>query len=306
MKKYLYIISAKKSYEELCLMEMRHIFDTQTNHKYHLTNQNIDVSRSPFIKGKVSILYTAKDIITIEQQMKQDDLHYDDYKIQFIKYDEVPYQYRLDIMRTLGFQIIGDYALKDPKNEFLITKLNDEWIFGKLNRNPNNHLTRIEKPHNYSNALDTVLARALINIAINNDFTKKLIDPCCGIGTVLIEGRTLGINITGYEINPLVKIRCNENLAHFNFSPDVQKIDMLDTTAHYDVAILDLPYGQFSFVTKEEQLALLQKTKEISSRAIIVTMEDMSEAFHSIGYTIIEQCQIKKSNAFSRYVSILH
>jgi len=304
MNTYLYLLSAKKEYEELCLMEMRHIFHQATSHKYHLTNQNIDVSRSPFIKGKATILYEANNIETIASQMKQDDLHYEEYKIHFIKFDEVPYQDRLSIMRTLGFQIIGSYALQQPKNEFIITKINGVWIFGKLTKNPNNYLSRSNKPHNYSNALDTTLAKALINIAIDNDFNRTLIDPCCGIGTVLIEGRTLGINITGYEINPLVKIRCNENLTYFNFLPDVEKIDMLNTTKHFDVAILDLPYGQFSFVTKEEQLALLRKTKEICDQAVIVTMDDMSAILKSLGYVIVESCQIKKSNAFSRYVSI--
>jgi len=303
-KKYLYLLSSPKEYEELCLMEMRHIFDEPTSHKYHLTNEDIDVSRSAFIKSKVTILYSAKDISTIEEQMNTDDLHFDEYKIHYIKYDSVPYQDRLDIMRTLGYAIIGTYNMQRPINEFVITKINDVWIFGKLKKNPNKYLTRRDKPHNYSNALDTVLAKALINIAIDNDFSLKLVDPCCGIGTVLIEGRALGIDIIGYEISPLVKINCNKNLEHFGFKPDTKKIDMLKTNKHFDVAILDLPYGQFSFVTKDEQIALLKKTKEISDKSIIITMDDMSETLASIGYKILEKCQIKKSNAFSRYVSI--
>ncbi len=34
----------------------------------------------------------------------------------------------------------------------------------------------------FSNSLDIRLARTLINIAGENDQTKTMIDPCCGMG----------------------------------------------------------------------------------------------------------------------------
>ncbi len=236
--------------------------------------------------------------------MIEDNLFYDNYKIHFSKFDEVPYKTRLQSMRALGFTINGDFAIKDPDVEFVLTKINDVWIFGRLESNLNEWLQRRKKPFNYSHALDVKIAKAVLNIAINNDFNLRVIDPCCGIGTILIEGRVIGIDIKGYEINPLVKQQCNLNLKHFGFKPDVGKIDMLMTTEHFDVAILDLPYGQSSLITREEQIALIRKTKEISDKSVIITMDDMSDVFISIGLTIIDSCKIKKSNAFSRYVTV--
>jgi tRNA G10 N-methylase Trm11 len=285
-------------------MEMRYIFGEKSNSNYHLTNQLVDVSRSAFIKGLVTILYSDKDIDTIEKKMIEDNLFYDNYKIHFSKFDEVPYKTRLQSMRALGFTINGDFAIKDPDVEFVLTRINGVWIFGRLESNLNEWLQRRKKPFNYSHALDVKIAKAVLNIAINNDFNLRVIDPCCGIGTILIEGRVIGIDIKGYEINPLVKQQCNLNLKHFGFKPDVGKIDMLKTTEHFDVAILDLPYGQSSLITREEQIALIRKTKEISDKSVIITMDDMSDVFISIGLTIIDSCKIKKSNAFSRYVTV--
>ena len=302
--KYLYLISHQLEYKELCAMEMRYIFSKTSDSNYHLTNKLIDISRSPFVKGRVTILYSNNSLETIEKKMIEDNLSYENYKIHFAKYDEVPYQIRLKSMRALGFTINGNFAIKDPDIEFILTKIDGNWIFGTLQSNPNKWLERRKKPFNYSNALDVKFAKAVVNIAINNDFNLKLIDPCCGIGTVLIEGRTLGINITGYEINPLVKQHCNVNLSHFNFDPDVEKINMLNTTEHFDVAILDLPYGQFSQTTLEEQIALIKKTKEISDKSVIISMDDMSDVIQDIGLKIIDTCKIKKSNSFSRYVMI--
>ena len=303
-QKYLYLISHRREFAELCAMEMRYIFGKTSSDSFHLTNQLIDISRSSFIKGKVTILYSNNNIDTIEEKMIEDDLSFDNYKIHYIKFDDVPYQIRLQSMRTLGFTINGDFSISDPDVEFVLTKINGIWIFGKLQSNPNQWKKRRKKPHNYSHALDVKIAKAVVNIAINNDFTLKVIDPCCGIGTVLIEGRTAGIDIKGYEINPLVKQHCNINLDYFGFNPDVKKIDMLSTTEHYDVAILDLPYGHSSQITREEQIALIRKTKEISTKSVIITMDDMSDVIQDIGLKIIDTCKIKKSNTFSRYITV--
>ncbi len=302
--KYLYLISQRLEYIELCAMEMRHIFGKTSNSNYHLTNDLIDISRSPFIKGKVTILYIEDSIETIEQKMIKDDLFYDNYKIHFEKFDIVPYKTRLESMRTLGFTITGNFSFIDPDVEFVITKIEGYWIFGKLDKNPNTWVQRRQKPYSYSHSLNVKVAKAVLNIAIGNNFDLKVIDPCCGIGTVVTEGRAAGIDITGYEINPLVKQHCNINLKHFGFEPDVSKTDMLETTKHFDVSILDLPYGHTSEISQEEQIALMRKTKEISDKSVIITMDDMSELMTSIGFKIIDQCKIKKSNSFTRYVTV--
>lgn len=301
---YLYLMSSRKEYIELCAMEMRYIFGETSNSNYHLTNQLIDISLSPFIKGKVTILYSDENIDTIEKKMIKDNLFYDNYKIHFAKFDKVPYEIRLQSMRSLGYAINGNFDLQNPDVEFVITKIDGIWIFGELESNPHKWLERRKKPHNYSHALDVKFAKAVVNIAINNNYDLKVIDPCCGIGTVLIEGRASGIDITGYEINPLVKQDCNRNLNHFGFEPNVKKINMLNTTKHFDVSILDLPYGHHSVITREEQIALIRKTKEISDKLVIITMDDMSNLIQDVGFKIIDSCKIKKTNNFSRYVMV--
>lgn len=302
--KYLYLISQRLEYIELCAMEMRHIFGKTSNSNYNLTNDLIDISRSPFIKGRVTILYVEDSVEEIEKKMIQDNLFFDNYKIHFAKFDKVPYKTRLESMRTLGFTINGDFSFTDPDIEFVITKIEGNWIFGKFDKNPNTWIQRRKKPYSYSHSLNVKIAKAVLNIAINNNFDLKVIDPCCGIGTVVTEGRAAGIDITGYEINPLVKQHCNINLKHFGYNPDVTKTDMLETTKHYDVSILDLPYGHTSKISQEEQISLIRKTKEISDKSVIITMDDMSELIYSVGFKIIDQCKIKKSNSFTRYVTV--
>ncbi len=299
---FLYLFSSKREMNELMAMEMRHIFKDSPETNYHITSENIDINRSTFFKGKVFILYFDEDIKTISDNMIQDDLHYDNYKIHYKKYDEVPYQTRLLSLRKLGSSINGSFSIKNPEVEFILTKIKGKWIFGILEKNRNEWLNRKQKPFNYSHALDARIAKAVLNIAIHNNYNTKLLDPCCGIGTVLIEGRLMGLDIKGYEINPLIKHHCNKNLQFFGLSPDVKKIDMLSTSNRYDAIILDLPYGHSSIITTKEQQHLIKKTMELSNKVVIIAMDNMSLLIENMGLTIIDQCKIKKSNVFSRYV----
>ncbi len=302
--KYIYLISSRREYNELCAMEMRHIFGKTSSSNYHLTNSEIDVNRSPFIKGVVSILYKNASIEEIESMIKDDGMFVNNYKIHYHKIDDVPYQSRLHAMRILGTAIEGDFAIKNPVIEFILTKIDNEWIFGSLNKNSNSFKKRRKKPYSYSNSLDVVIAKAAINIVIENNFDVSLIDPCCGIGTVVIEGRFSSVDTVGYEINPLIKQKCNKNLEYYNMAPDVTKTDMRETTRKFDVAILDLPYGHHSSFTTKDQISLIKQTKVICNKALIITMEDMSAILKDCGYQIIDSCKIKKSNTFSRYVTL--
>lgn len=302
--KYLYLISSPNGYQQLCSLELKYIFNEKIDTSYYLTDRFIESSRSVFIKGRVDILYMDNNLDNIISNMMKDQLYYNKYKIYFSKFDKVPYQERLSSMRKLGFAINGDFAISNPEIEFIVTKLNGIWIFGQYHKNPKEYINRMNKPINYSNALEVLVAKTIVNIAIHNDFDLKLIDPCCGIGTVLIEARAMGVDITGYEMNPLVKMNCNMNLKHYGFIPDVVKIDMLKTNKHFDVAILDLPYGLFSATTNDKQKKLIKKTKELSSKSIIITIEDMSNDIIDAGLTITDTCVIKKSNAFQRYIFV--
>lgn len=302
--KYLYLITAHRVYKELCAMEMRALFGNTTTADYHVTNVDLDISRSTFLKGRIDILYTGLSVEAIEAEMITDLLSFDDYKIHYLKFDSVPYEERLLAMRKLGYTIEGNFAIKNPNVNFALTKIDGIWIFGFYTVNTHEWLTRKRKPFNYSNAIEVRLAKTVLNIAIENNHALTIVDPCCGIGTIVIEALTMGLDIEGYEISPFVKINANKNLIHFGFTPIVKKMDMHEIGKQFDVSILDLPYGLYSATTKEEQVALIKKAKSISSKLVLISMEDMSDTINNLGYAIVDICQIEKSNAFSRYLIV--
>jgi hypothetical protein len=58
------------------------------------------------------------------------------------------------------------------------------------------------------------LARTLVNLC-GLPQGKTLLDPFCGVGTILQEGLFLGLNVVGIDISSSEVTRCRENLAWF-------------------------------------------------------------------------------------------
>lgn len=303
--KYLNIVSYIYNQKELYELEMKSLLQYIPSNNYFFSTYDIDINRSVFYRSTIEILFTGKTLLELENYINLAKLHYDGYKIHYIKTGEhIEYETRLKALRLVGFAIIGTYAMTNPLVNFALTKSNGRWIFGFYKRNDDSWKTRMKKPYNYSHALDVKLAKSIINIATGNDFNRSVIDPCCGIGTILIEGRALGIDIKGYELNTLISSHCNKNLEHFNFIGDVINEDMHEITTVFDIGILDIPYGLFSLTTPEQQYLLIKKLRDISRKAIIISMDDITTSIRSCGFRIESTCAIKKSNAFSRYLYV--
>uniref|UniRef100_UPI0038B618DE TRM11 family SAM-dependent methyltransferase n=1 Tax=Siminovitchia acidinfaciens TaxID=2321395 RepID=UPI0038B618DE len=129
--------------------------------------------------------------------------------------------------------------------------MNGRWIFDEYVKSESVWHRHQQKPHSYSTALNTRVARAVANIAVPEPSGIKAIDPCCGIGTVLVEALSMGIDIVGSDKNPLILDGVRENIAYFGLSGKVTFTDIRDVTSHYDVAIIDLPYNLCCAITPE-------------------------------------------------------
>ena len=85
-----------------------------------------------------------------------------------------------------------------------------------------------------------------------------------------------GLDIEGYEIKKNIAYRARQNLVHYDFERDrIKPMDMHLVTKHYDVALLDIPYGYYAPITHEEQLALLQGCHRMADELVLVTMVRM-------------------------------
>ncbi|MCD7949547.1 MAG: hypothetical protein LUG12_04720 [Erysipelotrichaceae bacterium] len=299
---YLYVYNYEIEEKELCEMEFKRLFKETMKTKYYITETFIDYTRSPYIRGRLDIMFMDTSFDHIVQSIIDANLYYLNFKVIYLKNDitHVHYKDSLDKCKAAALPISGSVNMHHPKIIFAITKIDDFWYFGIYHEKSlwNKHM---DKPHSYSHSLNLRDARAIVNIAVGQDLNKKIIDPCCGVGTVVLEALGMGLDIKGFDINRYVSYQARLNLEYYGYDPLlIQRKDMREIKEIYDVTILDIPYGIYSPFTYEQQLDLLQHI--LSNELVLVSHISMNDELEQLNYNIIDQAKINKSN-FIRYIT---
>ena len=308
-KQFIYTYGYPEEEEELCFLEMRSFFGHDSQLKCIKSDVEIDPSRSPFIRDRIEIMYEGKTVTDISTQVRSIDIGDATFKVTFVNYKEsesvenFTIAERQQIERDIGWEFTAEFDLHQPDCIYGIIRFNDRWYFGKYKKNEAVWLQHVNKPQSYSTALGTRMARAIANIAVPNPKGVTAIDPCCGIGNVLVEALSVGIDIVGRDINPLVTRGSRENIAYFGYTCEVTTGPIADVTAHYDVAIIDLPYNIFTHTSSEDQLTILKHARQIADRVIVVTIDTIDQLVEAADFQIKDRC-IAKKGRFSRQVLV--
>ena len=149
------------------------------------------------------------------------------------------------------------------------------------------------------NSISINIAKALVNIAAKANKEHKLLDACCGVGTVMLEACFSGNNIEGCDINWKICKDARENLAHFNYTANVYRSDIKDINKTYDAAILDLPYNLLSCASDDDILHIIESATAIADRLVIVSTSDISSIINSTGFSISDYCSVSKKGKTS-------
>nr|WP_280771286.1 RsmD family RNA methyltransferase [Salipaludibacillus daqingensis] len=267
----------------------------------------VDPSRSPFIKERIDVLYEAGSIEELISQVNELPQSDQTFKLIFVKNpSEINPTFieRQAMERGVGLAISRQVDLTNPEQLFAMMNVNQRWVFGELFLSKSIWFHHEKKPHNYSTALSTRLARSVVNIAVPDPRGIKVIDPCCGIGTVVIEASSMGIDIEGSDLNPLVMKGLRENLAHFGVDVKVTIKDMKTITGDYDVAIIDMPYNLCSVITEEEKVDMFKSARMFAKKIVVVTIESVDEALKKSGFKIVDRCIASKNKTFAREVLV--
>lgn len=306
---FIYTYACRKDELSLCHLEMRSFFGMESQTNILKSTVSIDPSRSPFIKERIEVIYDGDTLADILKQVESIQLNEATFKVIFVKINDlepsekIEYEDKRAIEREMGMHIEGEADLHHPDHVFGLVTLGGRWYFGNYLKNKAVWLHHMQKPRNYSIALTTRIARATANIAVPNPLGIKAIDPCCGIGTVLVEALSMGIDIVGRDINPFIAQGARENIAHFGLEGEVSLGAIANVSTTYDVAIIDMPYNHFSTITSEEQFSILQEARRIASKVIVITIETIDEMIANAGLTITDRCVAKKG-LFSRQILV--
>lgn len=306
---FIYTYAYNEAERSLCHLEMRSFFDIDSETKILKSPVKIDPSRSPFMKGRLEVLAEGDTVEEIIAQAPKFGSEEETNKVIFLKIndrqgiDKIENNERLQIERSIGSDMQGDFDLHHPDQLFAVVPYGGRWYFGLYIKSEPIWFNHIKKPREYSTALSTRVARAVANIAVPHPKGVQAIDPCCGIGTVLVEALSMGINIVGRDINPLVCEGSRENIAYFGLTGDVRKSAIEDINETYDVAIIDLPYNLYTHASWEEQFTILKHARRIAKKVVVVTIESMDDRLETVGLHIKDRC-ITKKQQFTREIVV--
>ncbi len=300
-----YTVNYSKFLADLGKLEMKYLFNHLSGDKYFFSDRTVAPRRSPFIKERLSIIYEGDTLESLLKQVVENSFAAENFKVIYQKIEDGTEHYpeRLRSVRELGLAINGEADIHYPKVTFGVTRVDGRWLFGEYEKNDFSWHHHDNKPHTYSNSINFRVARALVNIGIGPDTSRTLIDPCCGVGTVVIEALSMGIDAKGYEINLPVAKGAQKNLSFFGYPDTVTGGDMHTIGEHFDVAIVDIPYGLYNAITAVEQFEIIRTARRISDRMVLVTYDNMDDMVREAGFEIKDKVMLPKGR-FLRYISV--
>jgi len=315
---FIYTYASHEEEADLAQLELRTLFGISPAGELFIDadNEALSPSRSPFLKRRINVA-AHSDCLEgnggLLEQLRTVALEGKTFKVVFSGSDEAfTYGEKRQLERMAGAQVTGTAAMRSPEVMFGLAKLGGRWYFGPCEDNEALWLAHQSKPQNYSTALNTRTARAVVNIAAGRGHAElnggsqafRMIDPCCGMGTVLIEALSMGFAIDGFDMNPLAVRGARVNLAHFGYENRIALADMRLLQGSYDAAIMDMPYNLCSVLPEEESLSMLQSLRRLTSRAVIVTTVPVEEQLEKALWTKIDRAIVRKGS-FTRYVTVV-
>ncbi|MBJ6361361.1 TRM11 family SAM-dependent methyltransferase [Paenibacillus sp. GCM10012307] len=305
--KYLYTYACHETERELCGMELRALLQLKGGMPEQSVESSVGIApgRSPFIKQRLDIEMEADSLEELIDKVALLDPLKETFKVVCLKTAQGPdYKEQRRMERQIGAEIRGTPSMKQPDLRFGTAWSCGRWVFGRLHEAEAAWLKHQNKPRAYSTALSTRVARAAVNIAVPVTEGARAVDPCCGIGTVLLEAISMGIEIEGFDKNPLAVAGARENLLHFGYADIAAIADMRSLTKHYDVAIIDFPYNLCSVLPAKELLEMLVAARRIADRALVIfaSNQPVEEQLAAAGWEAADSCAISKGTFTRRMV----
>ncbi|WP_213652266.1 TRM11 family methyltransferase [Paenibacillus sp. J23TS9] len=306
---YLYTYASHETEAELCSMEMRALFGSSEEYRKEsllLSQQDIDPDRSPFLSLRMDVLLSGNSVEELAEHASLRQLVEDKktFKVIFIKSgDPYPYEDQRAFERLVGSRIQGRADMRKPDITLGLISIQGTWLLGICHYPQRTWHSHIHKPQNYSTGLSAATARTLVNIMAPDTEGLRAVDPCCGMGNVLIEALSMGLDIRGRDINPLAIRGARTNLEHYGYPVELVTLgDMNELDGPFDAAILDMPYNLCSVLPTEEQKRMLASLHRLAPRAVIVsTEEEVRSRIEEAGYRIKVECKVWKGS-FVRHV----
>ncbi len=301
---YLYLTSRSESEKQLVVAECIALTGAKPDERgIALSEVEADVSRAAYVKTCVRVIIHTADLPSLYDQLEKASLSSEQFRVSVVK---IPRSLTLDsrqIMHQVGARIGGKPNLSAPRTVFLVVATAEEtWLGEVMSESTGAWDEHSQKMYPYSSALPTRLARAMVNlVAAPGD---RIIDPCCGSGTIMIEAASMGIKAAGCDINPKLATISMDNMKYFGLDGMVMIADARNLKGSFDAVVTDLPYGRNCLTDEQLCREILQNLRNLAPKAAVVTSEDMSDLLSQMGYCVKSVAAVPKTS-LTRYIHLI-
>ena len=267
------------------------------------TPVGVDVSRAAYTRFCARQLAIAADLTELRAAVTRLQLACDDFRIEVYRPAPKVVASPTEIVKSIADCISGHPNLDNPRNELVVVLTPGGWRFGQIISRSNQGWRRQSlRPHHYSHALPAQMARALVNmVAAPGDL---LLDPCCGMGTVVAEALAMGVRAVGVEANPKVAGQAAENLQSLNLPANIVVADARTVTGTFAAAVVDFPYGRSSRVPHGLYAEILRNLRPPVTRMALVMAAPGEKLLHSLQFHIHQQARVAKGGLV-RYIYVV-
>lgn len=159
-------------------------------------------------------------------------------------------------------------------------------------------------------------ARAYVNLA-GAAPGRRLLDPMCGTGGLLVEGGLVGAEVVGTDAQAKMVRGSRENLREYVSGPDaptwhVARGDATDLPLRaetVDGVAFDAPYGRQSKIARHELSDLLEgafaEAARVAPRAVVIADRDWRAAARAAGWRVDATFKRRVHRSLTRHVLVL-
>lgn len=298
--KYLYLTSVPNHEAELVNAESRILTGHSPNaYGVAISEKCVDVTRGAYVKCCMEILFEGGGVSEVCAQIETSGLCAEGFRVSVVKRPRRLEADTIKIAHIVGGVIGGTVCLEQPRVVFLAVITNEQFWFGRLlSESDSAWVDHRKRPYMTSSALPTKLARAIVNLIA--DPSDRLVDPCCGTGTIVLEAAHMGMRVVGNDINPKMVKATQANLAHHNLCASVWLGDARQIRGQFDALATNLPYGIMLDRDPIQDWEILQNLNNVAPKAAFVSIQDLSQPLEDLGYRIQQIVNVPKQNMVRR------
>lgn len=207
----------------------------------------------------------------------------------------------MDIILRLANALPGRPNLDHPRVRLAVVAQTGRWRLGRVISAANGDWRRWKPPVDFSAALPPQMARALVNLVAAPGDT--LLDPCCGVGTVVAQAAQRGVRAVGVELSKKLAGRAAECVYRDHGGVLILAGDGRHLGGCFDAAVVDLPYGRSSLVSPGLYQDLLGNLSGLVRRAAIVAAWSLHDLLPATGFRLLRMARAR-SGGLIRHVHL--